>query len=70
MLTSLTQNKSAVLTVKSDLDTHMIIKLKDNLNRCSLFIYLLIYVVDYLPLIFCLRVGIYLHLANACLIKI
>jgi hypothetical protein len=31
---------SAVLTVKSDLDTHMKIKLKDDLNRCSLFIYL------------------------------
>jgi hypothetical protein len=61
---------SAMFTVKSDLDTHMIIELKDDLNRCSLFIYLLIYVVDYLPLIFCLRVGIYLHLANACLIKI
>jgi hypothetical protein len=46
---------SAVLTVKSGLDTHIIIKLKDDLNRCSLFIYLLIYFVDYLPLIFCLR---------------
>jgi hypothetical protein len=31
---------SAVLTVKSGLDTHMIIKLEDNLNRCSLSIYL------------------------------
>jgi hypothetical protein len=60
---------SAVLTVKSALDTHMIIKFKDDLNRCSLFIHLLIYVVDYLPLIFCLRASIYLHLANACLIK-
>jgi hypothetical protein len=39
---------SAVLTVKSGLDTHMIIKIKDNLNRCSLFIY----VDDYLLLIF------------------
>jgi hypothetical protein len=55
--------------VKSDLDTHMIIEFKDDLNQCSLFIYLHIYVVDYLPLIFCLRVGIYIHLANACLIK-
>jgi hypothetical protein len=36
-----------VLTVKNGLDTHMIIKLKDDLNRCFLFIYLLIYVVDY-----------------------
>jgi hypothetical protein len=60
---------SAMLTVKSGLDTHMIIKFKDDLNQCSLFIYLLIYVADYLPLIFYLRVGIYLHLANACLIK-
>jgi hypothetical protein len=39
---------SAVLTVKSGLDPHMIIKLKDDLNRCSLFIY----VIDYLLLIF------------------
>jgi hypothetical protein len=39
---------SAVLTVTSGLDTHMIIKLEDDLNRCSLFTY----VVDYLPLIF------------------
>jgi hypothetical protein len=38
---------SAVLTVRSGLNTHMIIKLKDDLNRCSLFIYLLIYIVDY-----------------------
>jgi hypothetical protein len=30
---------SAMLTVKSGLDTHMIIELKDDLNRCSLFIY-------------------------------
>jgi hypothetical protein len=29
---------SAVLTVKSSLNTHMIIKLKDDLNRCSLFV--------------------------------
>jgi hypothetical protein len=39
---------SAVLTVKSGLDTHMIIKLKDDLNR----FYLFIYVIDYLFLIF------------------
>jgi hypothetical protein len=39
---------SAVLTVKSGLDTHMIIEFKDDLNRCSLFIY----VVYYLLLIF------------------
>jgi hypothetical protein len=43
---------SAVLTVKSGLDTHVIIKLKDDLNRCFLFIHLFIYVVDYLSLIF------------------
>jgi hypothetical protein len=60
---------SAVLTVKSGLDTHMMIKLKDDINRCSfLFIYLfMLWII--LPRIFCLRVGIYLHLANACLIK-
>jgi hypothetical protein len=29
---------SAVLTVTSGLDTHMILELKDDLNRCSLFI--------------------------------
>jgi hypothetical protein len=39
-------NISAVLTVKSGLDTHMIIKLKDDLNRWFLFIYLFICVVD------------------------
>jgi hypothetical protein len=37
---------SAVLTIKSGLDTHMIIKLKDDLNRWFLFIYLLTCVVD------------------------
>jgi hypothetical protein len=41
-------NISTVLTVKSGLDTHMIIELKDDLNRYSLFIY----IVDYLLLIF------------------
>jgi hypothetical protein len=61
---------SAVLTVKSGLDTHMIIKLKGDLNQCSLFAYLLIYVVDCLPLMFCFKVGIYLHLVNASLIKV
>jgi hypothetical protein len=30
---------SAVLMVKSGLDTHMITELKDDLNRCSIFIY-------------------------------
>jgi hypothetical protein len=38
----------AVLTVKSGLDTHMIIKLKHDLNRCSLFVC----VDDYLLLVF------------------
>jgi hypothetical protein len=39
---------SAMLMVKSGLDPHMITKLKDDLNRCSLFIY----VIDYLSLLF------------------
>jgi hypothetical protein len=47
-LCSVKANISAVLTVKSGLDTHMIIEFKDDLNRCSLFIY----VVYYLLLIF------------------
>jgi hypothetical protein len=34
---------SAVLTVKSGLDPHMIIELKDDLNRCSLFIVVILY---------------------------
>jgi hypothetical protein len=53
---------STVLTVKSGLDPHMIVELKDDLNQRSLFIYVIsdIY----------LRVGIYLHLVNACLIKL
>jgi hypothetical protein len=51
---------SAVLTVKSGLDTHMIIELKDDLNRCSLFMMLLLICFIYL------RVGINLHLVNAC----
>jgi hypothetical protein len=50
---------SAVLTVKSNLDPHMIIKLKHDLNRCSLFI-------SYLIFFIYLRVDIYLHLVNAC----
>jgi hypothetical protein len=33
---------SAVLTVKSGLEPHMIIELKDDLNRCSLFIYVVV----------------------------
>jgi hypothetical protein len=51
---------SAVLTVKSGLEPHMIIKLKDDLNRCSLFMSLLCISFIYL------RVGLYLHLVNAC----
>jgi hypothetical protein len=40
---------SAVLTVKSGLDTHIIIKLKDDLNRCFLlFMYLLMLWIIYL----------------------
>jgi hypothetical protein len=33
---------SAVLTVKSGLDPHMIIELKDDLNCCSLFIVIIL----------------------------
>jgi hypothetical protein len=50
----------AVLMVKSGLDPHMIIELKDNLNLCSLFMLLLFISFIYL------RVGIYLHLVNTC----
>jgi hypothetical protein len=50
---------SAVLTVKSGLDPHMIIELKDDLNCCSLFMLLLISFIY-------LRVSIYLHFVNAC----
>jgi hypothetical protein len=39
---------SAVLTVKSGLDTHIIIELKNDLNRCSLFFYLLMLWIIYL----------------------
>jgi hypothetical protein len=51
---------SAVLTVKSGLDPHMIIKLKDDLNRCSLFMSFILISFTYS------RVDIYLHLVNAC----
>jgi hypothetical protein len=51
---------SAVLTVKSGLDPHMIIELEDDLNWCYLFMMLL-----HISFIY-LRVGIYLHLVNAC----
>jgi hypothetical protein len=53
---------SAVLKVLSGLDPHMIIELKDDLNRYSLFILLNIYLCYSFIL---LRVGIYLYLANA-----
>jgi hypothetical protein len=53
---------SAMLTVKSGLDPHMIIKLKDDLNRWfCLFISVLW--IDSPQLVY-LRAGIYLHLAN------
>jgi hypothetical protein len=39
---------SAVLTVKSGLDTHMIIELEDDLNQCSLFIYVVVILSVYL----------------------
>jgi hypothetical protein len=39
---------STVLLVKSGLDTHMIIELKDDLNRHSLFIYLFMSWIIYL----------------------
>jgi hypothetical protein len=39
---------SVVLTVKSGLDTHMIIGLKDDLNQCSLFIYIVVNLSIYL----------------------
>jgi hypothetical protein len=51
---------SAVLTVKSGLDPHMIIELDDDLNRYSLLMLLILIFIIYL------RVDIYLHLANAC----
>jgi hypothetical protein len=34
---------SAVLTVKSGLDPHLIIELKDDLSLCSLFVYIIVY---------------------------
>jgi hypothetical protein len=58
---------SAVLLVKSGLDPHMIIKLKDDLNHLF-YLFISVLWIDS-PQIVYLRVGIYLHLANACLIK-
>jgi hypothetical protein len=43
---------SAMLTVKSGLDPHMIIELKDGLNRCSLFMLLLFISVIYLRVVY------------------
>jgi hypothetical protein len=51
---------SAVLTVKSDLDPHMIIELKDDLSCCSL-VDVIVYLIS-----FYIRVGINLNLVNAC----
>jgi hypothetical protein len=47
-LCSVKTDISAVLTVKSGVDTHMIIELKDDLNRCSLFTYLVVILSLYL----------------------
>jgi hypothetical protein len=54
---------SAVLMVKSGLDPHMIIELKDDLIDV-LYLLLLSYLFIYL------RVGIHLRLFNACQIKL
>jgi hypothetical protein len=59
---------SAVLTVKSGLDPHMIIKLKDDLNRWFCLLIAVLWIVS-LQIAY-LKAGIYLHLANTCLIKI
>jgi hypothetical protein len=58
---------SAVPTVKSDLDPHMMTKLKDDLNHWFYLFISLLWIDS--PQIVYLRVGIYLHLANARLIK-
>jgi hypothetical protein len=58
---------SAVLTVKSGLDPHMIIKHKDDLNHWFCLFISVLWIES--PQIVCLRDGIYLHLANACLTK-
>jgi hypothetical protein len=57
-LCSVKTDISAVLTVKSGLDTHMIIKLKDDLNWWFSFIYLFMVLWIDLP-----------QIVNACLIK-
>jgi hypothetical protein len=58
---------SAVLMVKSGLDPHMIIKLKDDLNHWFYFFIDVLWIVSSQTVY--LRAGIHLHLANACLIK-
>jgi hypothetical protein len=50
---------SAVLTVKSGLDPHMIIKLKDDLNRWFCLFITVLWIVS--PQMVYLRAGIYLH---------
>jgi hypothetical protein len=55
-------NILAVLTVKSGLDPHMIIKLKDDLN-CRFYLFIFVTWIDS-PQIVYLRVGIYLHLVK------
>ena len=54
---------SAVLTVKSGLDPHMIIELEVDLNRCSNLWLIVVYLYICLS---CGFNGIYLYLANAC----
>jgi hypothetical protein len=62
-------NRLAVLTVKSGLDPHMIIKLEDGLKSCSL-VMLAIFLWCILPLCL-LWVGIYLYfISNQVLIKL
>ena len=53
---------SAVLTVKSGLDPHMIIELEDDLNRCCLFMLFS----SLHQLYTCGFNGINLNLVNAC----
>jgi hypothetical protein len=56
-----------MLTVQTGMDPHMIIKLKDDLNHWF-YLFISVLWIDS-PQIVYLRAGIYLHLANACLIK-
>ena len=57
---------SAVLTVKSGLDPHMVIELEDDLNRCCLFMLFS----SLLQLYMCGINGINLNLVNACYLKL